>query len=101
MSSDGKEFEVDEKVLMLSEVLGDWIGEGWNGEGTIRIPNVNGNFLSMVIEYCQIQVDEEDVKKWDTNFCDTKRPMWGDLLQVMCLIFKYLFLFLCWGFFLA
>ncbi|KAJ8648074.1 hypothetical protein MRB53_001097 [Persea americana] len=74
MSSDGKEFEVEEKVLMFSEVLKDRIGEG-----TIPIPNVNENFLSMVLEYCQIQADEEDVKKWDKNFC--KDEMWGDLLQ--------------------
>lgn len=94
MSSDGKEFEVDEKVLMFSEVLKDRIGEG-----TIPIPNVNENFLSMVLEYCQIQADEEDIKKWDKNFC--KDEMWGDLLEVMCLIFKFLVLFLCWGFFLA
>ena len=54
-SSDGEEFEVEEKVAMESQTIRHMIEDECADNG-IPLPNVNSKILSKVIEYCNKHV---------------------------------------------
>ncbi|KAF5181057.1 Skp1-like protein [Thalictrum thalictroides] len=70
-SSDNQEFEVEEVVACESETIKNMIEDDCYKEG-IPLPNVTGNILAKVIEYCKKHVEEgvsdKDKKKWDEEF---------------------------------
>ncbi|CAH2036188.1 unnamed protein product [Thlaspi arvense] len=75
-SSNGMHFMVEEAVALQSQTIAQTIEDGLVGNG-ILIPNVTGEILSLVIEYCQKHVavvDDsssyslEDLKHWDAEF---------------------------------
>ncbi|OVA10206.1 SKP1 component [Macleaya cordata] len=71
-SSDGDTFDVDEAVAVESETIKQMIEDGC-ADGSIPLPNVTGNILAKVIEYCKKHVETskeegEDLKEWDAEF---------------------------------
>ncbi|XP_008671918.3 SKP1-like protein 1 [Zea mays] len=87
-SSDCEEFEVEEAVLMKSEIIRFMIEDDCS-DNVIPLPNVNSKTLALVIEYCNKHVHdaakpadaaettnassaggggEVDLKKWDAEF---------------------------------
>ncbi|XP_076907076.1 SKP1-like protein 1A [Bidens hawaiensis] len=71
-SSDGDTFEVDLAVAMKSQTIKQMIENG-GADTTIDLPQVTGNTLSKVIEYCKKHVeasDNVDFKLFDADFMD-------------------------------
>ncbi|OVA10205.1 SKP1 component [Macleaya cordata] len=72
-SSDGETFDVDEAVAVESETIKQMMEDGC-ADGSIPLPNMTGNILAKVIEYCKKHVVEtskeegEDLKEWDAEF---------------------------------
>ncbi|OVA07078.1 SKP1 component [Macleaya cordata] len=76
-SYDGETFEVDEAIALESETIKQMIEDGCPDDG-ILLPNVTGNILAKVIEYCKKHVEmsskleddeeKENLKKWDADF---------------------------------
>ncbi|CAA7048225.1 unnamed protein product [Microthlaspi erraticum] len=72
-SSDGMIFQVEETVALQSQTIADMVKDD-SVSHQIRIPNVTGDILEMVIKYCKKHVvassssSEEKLKKWDTDF---------------------------------
>ncbi|OVA07439.1 SKP1 component [Macleaya cordata] len=76
-SYNGDTFEVDEAVALESETIKQMIEDGCADDG-IPLPNVTGNILAKVIEYCKKHVEmsskleddeeKENLKKWDADF---------------------------------
>ncbi|XP_076907153.1 SKP1-like protein 1A [Bidens hawaiensis] len=70
-SSDGATFEVDEAVALHSLMIKHRIETGGADSTTIDVPEVTGNTLSKVIEYCKKHVEapnSDDLKSFDTDF---------------------------------
>ncbi|ORY62036.1 E3 ubiquitin ligase [Neocallimastix californiae] len=81
ISSDGRVFTIDKEVGMLSELLRDrleYVDE--NDNENISLPNVSGNTLEKVIEYCEHhrndRTDENEldeircIKGWDQEYVE-------------------------------
>lgn len=66
-SSDDQEFEVDESVAMMSGLLKSKIEQGAAND-TIHLPEVRGELLSKVIEYCKKHVHDQEMENWDSRF---------------------------------
>ena len=106
-SSDHEAFEVEESVAMMSQTLKNIIEDGCTGDG-IPLPNVTGNILAQVIEYCKkhagsspktAAVDgghgssssssgsrggaggSEELKNWDKQFVDVDMDTLYDLIM--------------------
>ncbi|GMI67082.1 ARABIDOPSIS SKP1 HOMOLOGUE 1, UFO INTERACTING PROTEIN 1, S phase kinase-associated protein 1 [Hibiscus trionum] len=58
-SCDGKAFEVEEAVAVQSEMIKNMIEDDCANE-EITLPNITGEILSKVIEYCKMHVDGEN-----------------------------------------
>lgn len=81
-SLDNQEFKVEVKVAKMSTTI-DTLIEDAGIDNPIPLPNVNGNILSKVVEYCkhhtlypkQAGGEDEEKKKddtidpWDLEFC--------------------------------
>ncbi|KAG2287965.1 hypothetical protein Bca52824_047569 [Brassica carinata] len=73
-SSDGHLFEADEAVARQSTTISHSLEDCCaKADDEFLLPNVSGNILSLVIEYCKKHADvgsisEEDLKKWDAEF---------------------------------
>lgn len=80
-SSDGASFEVDEAVALQSETIKHIIEDSCSDEG-IPLPNVMGNILAMVIEYCKEHVEKTDdeLKEWDAEFMKVDQARLYDLI---------------------
>jgi len=72
-SSDGNDFEVDEKVAMESNTIKHML-EDLSDSEAIPLPNVTGKILSKVIEYCKKHV--ETSKSDDDRFADVELQDW-------------------------
>eukprot|EP00268_Persea_americana_P020916 TRINITY_DN20964_c0_g2_i1.p1 TRINITY_DN20964_c0_g2~~TRINITY_DN20964_c0_g2_i1.p1 ORF type:complete len:160 (-),score=24.08 TRINITY_DN20964_c0_g2_i1:403-840(-) len=68
-SSEGNEFEIDETAAMVSELLKKIIEKGLSDQ-PITLPDVTGEVLSHVIEYCNKHSPEVEIRKWDADFVD-------------------------------
>ncbi|KAK7261652.1 hypothetical protein RIF29_27968 [Crotalaria pallida] len=94
-SSDGMAFEVDEAVAIQSQTIKYMIEDNCTDNG-IPIPNVSGNILAKVIEYCKKHAEaaaaaasgsEEkpnnanDLKAWDDDFANVDQATLFDLLM--------------------
>nr|ACS69067.1 pollen specific SKP1-like protein LSK3 [Lilium longiflorum] len=91
-SSDGVFFEVDQIVMMESQMLKNMIEDDCT-EIIIPLPNVAGNILSKVIEYCkkhaeaavanptgQDKAADEALKQWDAELVNVDK---GTLYQLI------------------
>ncbi|PIA48539.1 hypothetical protein AQUCO_01400850v1 [Aquilegia coerulea] len=74
MTSDEQVIDVEEVVACESETIKNMIKDNCYEDG-IPLPNVTGNILAKVIEYCKKHVEEgvsdDDKKKWDDEFVKT------------------------------
>ena len=59
-SSDGESFEVEEAVALESQTIKHMI-EDECADNAIPLPNVKGDILAKVLEYCKKHVGEENV----------------------------------------
>ncbi|GAA0167537.1 ubiquitin-protein ligase [Lithospermum erythrorhizon] len=70
-SYDGEEFIVDEAVALQSQTIKHMIEDDCVDD-VIPVPNVAGNILAKVIEYCKKHVeptsDDDDVEAFDAEF---------------------------------
>lgn len=72
-SSDGEMFEIDKSVALMSNFLKTSI-ECEGTVTTIGVPNVSGNILKMVKDYCEYHHSEDaaatvdTVKTWNAEF---------------------------------
>jgi S-phase kinase-associated protein 1 len=77
-SFDGKTFEIDETVALESQTIKHMIEDNCANSG-IPIPNITGQILAKVIEYCKKHVEvasfekgkschEDALKAWDKDF---------------------------------
>lgn len=80
LSSDSQKFIVDSDVAFLSQTIKN-IVEDAGSEDIIPLPNVTGQILAKVIEYCKYHVDaskegadgkpaksEDEIQRWDRDF---------------------------------
>ncbi|KAL5546912.1 hypothetical protein UlMin_006599 [Ulmus minor] len=84
-SSDGITFDVEEIVLVSTlDFFKNIVDIGCNRDDLISVPNVNGEFLTMIIEWCKkhagddiinngVEEDEcsnmkKEIKEWDAKF---------------------------------
>ena len=80
-SSDGEKFEVDKAVAFESETIKRMI-QDIGEHSVLPLPEVRGNILAKVIEYCKFHVEAakisdgktaispDDVEKWDQEFAE-------------------------------
>ena len=87
-SSDGHLFEADEAVARQSTTISHSLEDCCaKADDEFLLPNVSGNILSLVIEYCKKHADvgsisEEDLKKWDAEFVlGMDQPTFFDLIR--------------------
>ncbi|KAJ0011179.1 hypothetical protein Pint_34312 [Pistacia integerrima] len=91
-SSDGETFEVDEVVALESQTIKHMI-EDECANTVIPLPNVSGQILSKVIEYCKKHVEattskeagtpkmsDDDLKNWDHEFVKVDQNTLFDLI---------------------
>ncbi|CAL9245702.1 unnamed protein product [Arabidopsis halleri] len=75
-SSDGKSFEVDEAVALLSKTITQ-MSEVECAANEIKLLNVTSKILKIVIAYCKKHVEsneEEDLMEWDADFMKKIEP---------------------------
>ncbi|XP_059650991.1 SKP1-like protein 1B [Cornus florida] len=87
-SSDGETFEVEEAVALESQTI-KYMIEDDCADSIIPLPNVTGNILSKIIEYCKKHVEtpkSEDntsndvIKTFDANFVEVDQAILFDLI---------------------
>ncbi|XP_024625295.1 SKP1-like protein 1B isoform X2 [Medicago truncatula] len=87
-SSDNETFEVPEAVALESQTIKHMIEDDCTDNG-IPVPNVTGQILAKVIEYCKKHVDaassdekpsEDDLKNWDAEFVKVDQDTLFDLI---------------------
>nr|GEW90033.1 SKP1-like protein 1A [Tanacetum cinerariifolium] len=71
-SSDGQTFEIEEAAVQLMETIKPVIQQTVTKTIIIPVPNVAGNFLSKIIDYCRKHVshkeDDKALIEFDTEF---------------------------------
>ena len=83
-SGDGqRSFHVSTPVAYQSATIKN-ILDDQHGDLCIPVPNVNGDTLAKVIEYCEYHVDDHppaDMKAWDAEFIAVDNTMLCDLVK--------------------
>ncbi|XP_039134053.1 SKP1-like protein 9 [Dioscorea cayenensis subsp. rotundata] len=70
-SSDGMVFELDQKAAEQSFFINETIQYCIEQVNTIKIPNINGKILSMIVNFCRKHaetVDFIELQSWDDEF---------------------------------
>jgi hypothetical protein len=121
-SSDDETFEVEESVAMESQTIKHMIEDDC-ADSVIPLPNVTGEILARVIEYCKKHVEaasgsesdvavacysswppkpEDKLKDWDSEFVKVKQNTLFDLIlvrtHILFLSFVFLFSFIVFCF---
>ncbi|AES77877.1 putative S-phase kinase-associated protein [Medicago truncatula] len=87
-SSDNETFEVPEAVALELQTIKHMIKDDCTDNG-ILVPNVTGQILAKVIEYCKKHIDaassdekpsEDDLKNWDAEFVKVHQTTLFDLI---------------------
>ncbi|KAJ7978631.1 SKP1-like protein [Quillaja saponaria] len=90
-SSDGETFEIDEDVALESQTIKHLIEDDC-ADNVIPVPNVSGQILAKVIEYCKkhvevgdtadnnIKIDDQTLKNWDAEFVKVDQSTLIDLI---------------------
>jgi S-phase kinase-associated protein 1 len=88
-SSDDETFEIDETVALESQTIKHMIEDNCANSG-IPIPNITGQILAKVIEYCKQHVEvasseegkpnEDDLKAWDKDFINVDQATLFELI---------------------
>ncbi|CAA0812423.1 SKP1-like protein 1A [Striga hermonthica] len=78
-SSNGEVFEVEESVAVESQTIKHTIEDECD-DNVILLPNVTGNILSKVIEYCKRNVDAARVEDKLPSTANTMNDL-GDFLM--------------------
>ena len=97
MSSDGKTFEVEENVAMLSQTIKHMIEDDC-AQSVIPVPNVKSQTLAHVIEYCKNHVqssesesksesESEALQTWDAEFIEVEQTALCELILVRTPLF--------------
>ncbi|KAJ0967013.1 hypothetical protein J5N97_023930 [Dioscorea zingiberensis] len=82
-SSDGQEFEVEQPAAEMSRLIKQVLEAGDNSEDTIKVPEVKGEVLSKVLEYCKKHAESnnsKELKVWDKSFVDVNLPTLYNLI---------------------
>ncbi|KAI9506239.1 hypothetical protein GGI25_002142 [Coemansia spiralis] len=94
-SSDGREFEVNMKVATQSALIKNLLYDLGETDEAIPLPNVNGNVLEKIIEYCTHHMDDppalneeyddlpkrsDDIEPWDEKFIDVDQELLFEIL---------------------
>ncbi|KAE9596566.1 hypothetical protein Lal_00007637 [Lupinus albus] len=88
-SSDGVSFEVDEAVARQSETIKHLIEDGCTENG-IPLPNVTGEILAKIVQYCKKHVETSGSEKksnakalcyWDAQFVKVDQATLLDLIM--------------------
>jgi S-phase kinase-associated protein 1 len=88
-SSDDETFEIDETVALESQTIKHMIEDNCANSG-IPIPNITGQILAKVIEYCKKHAEvasseegkpnEDDLKAWDKDFINVDQATLFELI---------------------
>ncbi|KAL8092926.1 SKP1-like protein 1B [Apium graveolens] len=82
-SSDNETFELEEAVAVESQTIKHMI-EDECADSAIPVPNVTGNILAKVIEYCKKHVesskDDNELKTFDQEFVKVDQQALFDLI---------------------
>ena len=105
MSCDGQIFVMDELAAIQSEILNHLIEDSCAND-IIPLPNVTGETLSLVIEYCNKHAKfattthendhklfDENLKTWDAQFMNVDQRIIYNLLMVSFLFYPIWSLF--------
>jgi len=96
-SSDGVQMEVDIEVAKMSatiKTMMDDLGYSEDKAETVPLPNVRGDILKLVVDWCvrhkddpppPVEDDErerrtDDISPWDTTFLQVDQPILFDLI---------------------
>ncbi|GMJ05634.1 ARABIDOPSIS SKP1 HOMOLOGUE 1, UFO INTERACTING PROTEIN 1, S phase kinase-associated protein 1 [Hibiscus trionum] len=82
-SSDGETFVVEERVAHQSQMIKNMIEDDCANE-VIPLPNVTGEILSKILDYCKMHVNGDAVDKlkaWDADFLDVDQTTLYDLIM--------------------
>ncbi|KAI3795582.1 hypothetical protein L1987_38238 [Smallanthus sonchifolius] len=90
-SSSGEKFEVELQVALQSETIRKMIDDGgFSDEIVLSFPNITGETMSKVLEYCNKHMYYEDaendifaveeMRAFDTQFVDVPNEMIFDLI---------------------
>lgn len=92
VSMDDKEVQVAKNVAELSVTIKNMLQDIGDTETPIPLPNISGNILVKIVEYCQHYIDnppaiEEDKEKrsdnvspWEQTFCQVSNVVLFDLI---------------------
>ena len=94
---DGKTFEVEENVAMLSQTIKHMIEDDC-AQSVIPVPNVKSQTLARVIEYCKNHVqssesesksesESEALQTWDAEFIEVEQTALCELILVRTPLF--------------
>ncbi|KAL8110418.1 hypothetical protein AgCh_026222 [Apium graveolens] len=81
-SSDNETFELEEAVAVESQTIKHMIEDDC-ADTAIPVPNVTGNILAKVIEYCKKHVEspnENELKSFDQEFVKVDQQVLFDLI---------------------
>ncbi len=90
-SNDGQDFRVEVEVAKMSETIKNLI-EDAGTSSAIPLPNITGQILAKVVEYCKFHKDhptvvtEDDKNRtdniigWDLDFCNIDQPCLFELI---------------------
>lgn len=95
-SNDDQEFEVERDVAQQSVTIKNMLEDFEGTDAAIPLPNVKGDILKRVIEYCEYhlknpepQTDSDskkledsstDISDWDKKFCDVEQSTLFELI---------------------
>ncbi|KAL4621519.1 SKP1-like protein 1A [Castanea sativa] len=83
-SSDGKIFEVEEHVAVLSETIKSLVEDGC-ANNVIPLPNVDSKTLELVLDWCKnhvgMKLDKENLKEYEDQFVEVDQAVLYDLLM--------------------
>lgn len=78
LSSDNKELKVDKEVADKSVLIKNMLEDIGDSDSSIPLPNVKGNILEKVIEWCIYHKDKfKEYENEDDNFRNTEIDEWN------------------------